>query len=100
MADGRVDAAEAAFLDRVCARLGIAPEERASLTPIADRAEAAAQARALPPPVQAEAMDLLVAAAAADGKVVPEEQSVLVAVAHAMGLSVRDVVARLAQKIG
>lgn len=85
VADDDLDATESAFIDRVLARFGIPAEERDVIFPIVATAEAVASVSELPAAVQAETLDLLVEAAAADGKIVPEERTYLKAVAQAMG---------------
>jgi uncharacterized tellurite resistance protein B-like protein len=89
---------EEAFIERMLVRFGIS--DREAIFPIVDRDEAAAGIRALPAAVQEEALDTLVAAAVADGKVVDEERAYLTAVGGAMGLDAAAVEARIAKALG
>jgi uncharacterized tellurite resistance protein B-like protein len=99
VSDDDLDAGEEAFIDRVLATFGIPVTERESLLPIVDRAEAAEAVRRLPPDVQATALDLLVEATVADGKVAPEERAYLDAVAAEMQVPPKELEARIASKL-
>ena len=88
---------EDAFIGRMLKRFEI--DDRAVIFPIIDRDEAAASVKALPAPVQEEALSILVAAAAADGKVVEEEHSYLLAVGRAMGIDAAAVEKRVADAL-
>jgi uncharacterized tellurite resistance protein B-like protein len=85
VADEDLDPSESAFIDRVLGRFGIPADERDVIFPIVETSEAVARVSRLPPEVQEETLDLLVQAAAADGKIVPEEREYLKAVAKALG---------------
>lgn len=87
VSDDDLDPAEDTFVDRMIARFGLAEEGRDAIFPIVDRTEAAANIRTLPRQVQTEALDLLIEASLADGKVVADERAYLDAVAAEMGLS-------------
>jgi uncharacterized tellurite resistance protein B-like protein len=87
VADDDLDDAEDAFIDKMLAKFEIPPSERASIFPIVDRSEAAAEMKTLPAAVQEEAFGWLIDAAAADGKVVQEERDYLAEVGAALGIS-------------
>lgn len=82
VADDDLDPQESAFIDRMLVRFGIPLEDRDVIFPIVDKDEAAEKIRALPEDVQQQTLELLVEAATADGKVVPEERAYLDAVAE------------------
>lgn len=87
--DNDLDPQEEAFVDKMLARFGIPAAERDIIFPIIDSSEAVEAIRELPPEVHAESFELLVQAAAADGKIVPEERAYLKTVAEAMGIDVK-----------
>ena len=87
---------EDAFVDRMLERFGIPLSEREVIFPIVDSTEAADAMKALEPAVRLEAFDLLLAAAAADGSIAPEELTYLEAVSDIVGVS-RD---ELSDKLG
>jgi uncharacterized tellurite resistance protein B-like protein len=99
VADDDLDPTESAFIDRVLDRFGIPLEERDVIFPIVETSEAVARVSKLPADVQAETLDLLVEAAAADGKIVPEERDYLKAVAKALGRSEGDLAKLVAQHL-
>lgn len=84
VSDDLVEPEEEAFIDRMLAKFQI--EDRATIFPIIDRAEAGAKMRELPPEVQQEAFARLLEAAVADGTVVLEERAYLYAVGEVLGL--------------
>ncbi|MCS6902003.1 MAG: TerB family tellurite resistance protein [Myxococcales bacterium] len=86
VSDDDLDEKEEAFLERLLARFGIPSSERDTIFPIVDRADATEAMKALPPEAQQEAMTLLIEAAAADGKIAPEEQVYLATVAAVVNL--------------
>lgn len=90
VADDDLDPAESAFIDRMLERFGIPTEDRDVIFPIVDTDEAVEKVRDLPAETQSETLDLLVQAATADGKIVPEERAYLKAVAEAIGTSERE----------
>lgn len=100
VADDDLDDKEDAFIDRMLAKFGLPSETRDAIFPIIDRDEAATEMRSLPKDVQLEALALLVEAAIADGKVVPEERDYLRAVADAIGVGDADIDARIARAMG
>lgn len=99
VADEDLDPAESAFIDRVLTRFGIPLEERDVIFPIVETSEAVARVRDLSVEDQGEALELLVQAAAADGKIVPEERAYLKAVASAMGRDERSLAELVARAL-
>lgn len=98
--DDDLDPKEDAFIERMLARFGIPQSERELIFPIVDAKEAAEHLRALPADARDEAVDLLIQAAAADGKIAPEEREYLDAVAEAVGLAKDDLEKRVARGLG
>lgn len=94
--DDVLDDREEAFVGRMLQRFGLAETEREVIFPLVDGAEAAATMKTLPADVQAEAFELLVGAACADGEVVPEERKYLAQVAEAIGRPEAEVEAAIA----
>lgn len=86
VADDDLDEKEDAFIDRLMVKFGIPAEQRGELFPIVDAKEASEEIKTLPPDVQEQAFALLLEAAAADGKIVPEELAYINAVGAALGL--------------
>lgn len=85
--DDDLDPEEDTFMTKLLARFGISDQERAEVIfPIVDAEEAAAALSALSRDIRSEAIQLVVEAAAADGKIVPEERAYLDALAKAAGL--------------
>lgn len=95
VADDDLDEKEDAFITRVLAKFGIPEDQRETIFPIVDRSEAAAEIKTLPADVQQETLALLIEAAAADGKVMPEEEDYLLTVGDALGISQKDMYARM-----
>ena len=95
--DEELDPREDAFVDRMLERFGLDKSERDVIFPLVDGEEAAATMRGLPREVQDEAFDLLVQAAVADGKVVPEEREYLGAIGMAIGMAEAEVERRIAK---
>ncbi len=93
--DDELDPREEAFVERMLARFGLDPSERDAIFPLVDGEEAARDLAKMPEDVRGEAFSLLVQAAAADDKVVPEEREYLLAVGRALGLSEDDVDLRI-----
>jgi hypothetical protein len=83
--DGKLTDSEIAFMDRACAKLGIADHRDSWSMPIADPDDAVAQLRAMPKKVQQETLGVLVEAAAVDGVVHAAERRFLEALAKAAG---------------
>lgn len=93
VSDDDLDDAEDAFVARIMAKFGVTDRDR--IFPIIDRSEAAATMRHLPAGVQQTALTLLIEAATADGKVVPEERSYLQAVAEELGIAKAEINRRI-----
>jgi uncharacterized tellurite resistance protein B-like protein len=85
VADDDLDPKESVFIDRMLVRFGIPLEDRDIIFPIVDKDEAVEKIKELPADVQEQTLELLVEAATADGKVVPEERAYLDAVAGILG---------------
>ena len=96
VADDDLDDAESELLDRMLVKFGIPLEERDALFPLVDCSEAAEAMRGLPPDVQREALDLLIDATVADGKIVKAERAYLAAVGDAVGIAAAEIDAKLA----
>lgn len=100
VADDDLDEREDAFIDRLMAKFDIPSEQRGELFPIVDAKEAADEIKTLPKPVQDEAFALLLEAAAADKKIVPEERAYIDAVGAALGLDAATIEERLLEALG
>ena len=98
--DEDLDPKEEAFVDRMLAKFGLDAGQRDVIFPLVDGDEAAETMRSLPPEVQKEAFGMLVSAAAADGKVVPEERDYLGAVAMAIGMADAEVDRMIQKELG
>jgi uncharacterized tellurite resistance protein B-like protein len=99
VSDDDLDEAEDKFIDRLLPSFGIPIEERESIFPIVDRAEAAEALRALPKSIHREVFDLLLDAAVADGKVVDEEKAYLHTVGEVLGLAAAEVDGKIADRL-
>ncbi|MFT3763995.1 MAG: TerB family tellurite resistance protein [Minicystis sp.] len=88
---------EEAFIERMLERFGVS--NRDAIFPIVSYDEAAGQMRALPAPVQTEAMSLLIEAAVADGRIADEERAYLRAVGEVVGLDDAALDRRLAEAL-
>ena len=93
--DDVLDPAEEAFVDKMLDNMGIADEERAVIFPILDGEEAAESLARMSEAIQAEVIELLIQAAAADGQIVPEEEEYLAAVAKVAGVADDELKTRL-----
>ncbi len=94
--DDNLHPEELQFMLKTFHAFGVASgEEDEAICPTVSAAEAAKAMTDLPPEVREEAVDLLVASAAADGVIADEERTYLSAVAKAAGLSNDDVQRRL-----
>jgi uncharacterized tellurite resistance protein B-like protein len=100
IADDDLDPAEDLFIDRMLTAFGFTTNDRSHIFPIVDSHEAAAAMRELPGATQDLAFDLLLDAAAADGRLVPEERTYLDEVARVVGIEAGDIDARMAARIG
>ena len=84
---------EEIFIGRMLERFDVS--DRETIFPIISHDEAASRMRELPPAVQKEAIDLLVEAAAVDGRVTEEETAYLRVVGEAVGLDAAAIDERL-----
>jgi len=100
VADDDLDPKEDAFIDRLMVKFGVPADQRDELFPIVDAKEAADEIKTLPKPVQEEAFALLLEAAAADGKIVPEELVYINAVGAAMELAPAVIEERVLNALG
>ena len=99
VSDDDLDPTEDAFIDRLFAKFGFEAEARSTMFPIVDREEAAAAMKALPEQMQGYVLDMLIEAAAADGKVVSSEQRFLESVGKALGLDLDDLRQRINERL-
>lgn len=97
--DEDLDPREEAFVERMLVGFGLDSDQRDVIFPLVDAEEAASAIAEMPREIQEEALRLLLEAAAADGKVVPEEREYLHAVARAMSVSDQEIERRLAQQL-
>jgi uncharacterized tellurite resistance protein B-like protein len=97
--DEDLDPKEEAFVERMLQRFGLDATERDVIFPLVDADEAAEQMKGLPRESQEEAMGLLIEAAAADGKVVPEELEYLQTVGRVLGLTDAELNRRLQEHL-
>lgn len=86
--DGKMSPDELTFLKRVMERCGI--ETDTALMP-SYRADVLSELAQLPEKLRKEMLDLMIAAAVADGKVVPSERELIDLVAKEMGVDADDV---------
>jgi 2-hydroxychromene-2-carboxylate isomerase len=93
--DDDLDDKEDAFIERMLASFGIPSSDRNLIFPIVDGSEAAAALREMTPAMQSSAVELLLQAAAVDGKIVSEERAYLAAVADAVGMPHAELERRL-----
>ena len=94
--DEDFDAVERAFLERLLEGFGLAKSEWDSIFPLVDPEAAADAMRVLPIDAQEAAFDLLLQAAAADGKVAEQELTFLFTVASELQIEDAEVERRLA----
>jgi uncharacterized tellurite resistance protein B-like protein len=99
VADDDLEPAEDAFVDKMLAKFDIPADERDTIFPIVDRSEAAEMIRRLPKEAQAQALELLIEATAADGRIAPEERAYLQAVGAEMGISEAELEKRVTAKL-
>lgn len=97
--DGELTGEENAFVGRLMARFGIKHSDDVLIRPVASGAKAAEILKKLPAQVQQEAFELLIQAAAADGKIVAAERTYLDAVAAVVGSSAERLEERLADAL-
>jgi uncharacterized tellurite resistance protein B-like protein len=98
--DDDLDEKEDAFIERLLASFGIPSSDRNEIFPIVDKSEAAAALKEMTSEMQRETVELLITAAAVDGKIVPEEQAYLEAVADAVGLPHDELARRVKAALG
>jgi uncharacterized tellurite resistance protein B-like protein len=87
VADGMMTDEERAFLDAIVRQLGLTDDERRLVTELDGMAEAEAVARVLPAHDKQALLDMLVDAAAADGRLAPLEMGVVTRLRAALGLT-------------
>jgi uncharacterized tellurite resistance protein B-like protein len=97
VADDDLDETEDKFVDRMLRHFSLSSEERDALFPIMDAQEAADEFRALPNDVRLQAFDLLIEAAAVDGRYTEEEKGYLHAVADVIDIKAAEVDKRVAE---
>ena len=95
VSDDEYAPAERDLTKRLYAQLGLSDEVSARLFPIVDRAEAMSTIAAMPSDVQHYALDMLIVAAVADGRIVANERRILDAVATAVGLTAEQLQQRI-----
>lgn len=97
--DEDFDDRERAFVDKVLTQFGIPEEEWDAIFPLLEADEATATLQSMAPEVQAQAFELLLDAAAADGVIADEEKEYLNVVAKVVGVSEDELETRLAGRI-
>ena len=91
---------ELKFLAKVFERFGVAGTgDTLVVSPMRHSVQGAKAMRDLPPDVQAEALELLIESAVADGKIVAAERNYLLAVAGAAGISDEELDQRLEARL-
>ena len=100
IADGEISEDERAFLKKVLARSGLTEGDREDRVVTSTAGRTTGTLRAFPPDVQAKIVGLLVDAAIADGKVVPEERALLLSAAAALGIDAQVLEDRIAKQLG
>ncbi len=98
--DDDLDETEDRFIDRMLVQFSLSSEERDALFPIMDSKEAADEFRSLAPDVRFQALDLLLQAAAVDGRYAEEEKKYLHAVSDVVGISADEIDKRVMELIG
>jgi len=93
--DDELDQAEDTLIDNMLVKFGLSPDQRESLFPIIDAAEAAEELKTLPADVQQETFQLLIEAAAADKRYAKEEREYLGKVGRVIGLSDEEIAKRV-----
>jgi uncharacterized tellurite resistance protein B-like protein len=93
--DDDLDEKEDAFIERLLASFGIPSSDRELIFPIVDSSEAAAALQEMPPAHQSKAVELLIQAAAVDGKIATEERAYLNVVADTVKMSHDELERRL-----
>lgn len=95
--DQDMDIHEAAFLQRIRKRFGVA--KGVPVQPVVSHDDAIAKLKGLDADVQQETLELLIQAAAADGKIAPEERSFLGVIADTLGVDAGKLDERLEQAL-
>lgn len=91
---------ERAFVEKVLSEFGIPESEWEAIYPLVDPVQARDEIAKLPSAARELAINLLVQAAAADGKIVDEERQFLDAVADAMSIHSSVIEFRLSKAMG
>lgn len=86
VADGMMQEEEHVFLDAVMGRLGLTPEERVSVVELEGLDQAQELVMALPPEERQQLVEMLVDAAAVDGKLSQHELGVVKQLTTALAL--------------
>ena len=84
---------EAEFLQRIRRRFGV--PKRVAAPPVVDPDEAVEQLLAFPEEVRTEALELLIQAAAADGKIAEQERALLSGIVAKLGIDPAELQRRL-----
>jgi uncharacterized tellurite resistance protein B-like protein len=95
--DQGMDVHEAAFLQRVRKNFGV--PKGAAVQPIVDRDQAVAKLLGFSEQAREETLELLIKAAAADGKVAPEERGYLEVIAGSLQIGADELDDRLQQQL-
>jgi tellurite resistance protein len=90
-ADGEMSPDERSFLKRVLQHVGVDPDT--VLMPTYGE-DVAAELALLPEATRWETLDLVIQAAAIDGKIVPAERAIVDAIAQQLGVAPEDIVER------
>lgn len=95
--DKEMDIHEAGFLQRIRKRFGV--PKGAPVKPIVDHDEAVGKLQGFSEEVRKETLELLIQAAAADGKLAPAERSLLDVVAGALQVDPNEIDERVQQEL-
>lgn len=98
-ADGEYCAAENDFFTRLLKQLEVGLDDDAVVAPISLGSRAVLVMQELSLEAQHEALELLIATAVVDGKVVPAEQRYLEAVGRALGVSNEELARRVDERL-
>ena len=99
IADGEISDEEREFLKRVLAKSGLTEEDREDRIVTSTAGRTTGTLRTFSPELQAKIVGLLVDAATADGKVVPEERALLLSAAAALGIDATVLEERIAKQL-
>ena len=89
--DSEMSPDERSFLKRVMAQCGL--ETDTALAPTYGE-DVAAELAQLPEQIRGQVLDLVIQAAAADGKIVPNERAIVDVIAKELGVSQEDIIER------